>query len=758
MGFFQDMNPPKGGAFAPSLPLSLTTSTLGFHQHLAKQQLATTRSTFRTPRRTGAQLPWRRAQPSLTVTQPPSVNDSEQNDMNTNSFAELPEVPTPPSHIKPHLPDIETYKQLYNKSITDPDGFWLPIIEQFHWESGVSGFEKPYIDSNFNPRSSKVYTNFLRGATTNVCYNAVDKWALSEDTKNNIAYYCEGNDRDSRSAYTYLEVYEKVCAFANVLRDQLGVKKGDVVIIYMPMIIELPVAMLACARIGAVHSVVFGGFSAESLAGRIKDSNAKVILTAHSVGRGAKTIPLKKISDDAIRILKQDGFTVDHQVVVDGEKHPSDFNAGIDKDWDVLTALEKGKESAVEWVESEHPLFILYTSGSTGKPKGVLHTTSGYMVYSATTFKYSFDFHREQGDIFFSTSDCGWITGHSYVTYGPMLNGASQVLYEGVPNYPDAGRLWEVCEQYGVTQLYTAPTVIRALKGSAPPSEGTSSSDWVTKYDLSKLRVLGTVGEPINPEAWEWYFNVVGGGGRATIVDTWWQTETGGHCIVSLPIPGMKLKPGSAMLPFFGIEPVLLDADGKTQEKEGFLCIKNAWPGTLRTVYGDHSRMEETYFNRFPGFYMTGDGAKIDDDGHWWLTGRVDDILNVSGHRIGTAEVESAIVLHESITEAAVVGIPHKIKGEALYAYVTPLPGTDLNEELKKSIKNVVRKEIGPFASPDTIHFAPALPKTRSGKIMRRILRKIAAGGKDTNTDDLGDTSTLTDPGVVHALLETYGC
>lgn len=648
---------------------------------------------------------------------------------------------------------------------------------------------------------------------TNICHNAVDRWADDPATCNRVAFYCEPNHPDTPATLvTYGELRNMVARFAVVLRD-LGVQKGDPVVLYMPMVVELPAAMLACARIGAVHSVVFGGFSADALAGRILDSKARVVVSAHSVGRGLKTIPLKQIMDTAIDIVaaarapaslsKDNGgdefFKVRHHVVVraDHSQPPQDLqlpsNGGIDIDWDdACNAVSDtmAAESPVEWVPAEHPLFILYTSGSTGKPKGVVHSTAGYMTYAATTFKYVFDFDAAHGDVFFSTSDCGWITGHTYVTYGPLLNGASQVLYEGVPTFPDAGRLWAVCEKYGVTQLYTAPTVIRALKGAAPPTSSPPASDggkdvsstpssdqWVTSHDLSKLRILGTVGEPINPEAWIWYFDVIGGGNCA-IVDTWWQTETGGHCLTPLPIPGLELKPGSAMLPFFGVEPALLDASGAELQTsghgddhtQGYLVLKRPWPSTLRSVYGDHARMEQTYFARFPGFYMTGDGARRDSDGHYWLTGRVDDLLNVSGHRIGTAEVEAAIVMHAKVAESAVVAVDHPVKGESIYAYVTLLPqhtgalSSEMDEaekkrksELKKEIVQVVRKQIGPFAKPDVIHWAPALPKTRSGKIMRRILRKIAADGKKTDRGALGDTSTLTDPSVVDALLATHG-
>lgn len=679
-------------------------------------------------------------------------------------------VPAPPA-VTPWVPDFATYADMHAASLDDPDSFWNSIADQFEWspppDDATHAHSSPNgrapsatLAYNFDPTVEPVHVSFMRGRRTNICYNAVDRWARDPNRRDAVAFHCEGNEPGARTTVTFAQLADTVNRFANVLRNDLGVRKGDVVILYMPMIPELPAAMLACARIGAIHSVVFGGFSAESLAGRIVDSAAAVSVVAHSVGRGKKTIQLKQIADEAIDIAAAAGHVVRHQVVTGADAHSDDMNPQRDVSWESSLAAAR-PECDVEWVDAEHPLFILYTSGSTGKPKGIVHSTGGYMVFTATTFKYVFDYH--EGDVFFSTSDCGWITGHSYVTYGPLLNGATQVLFEGVPNYPNAGRLWDIVAAYGVTQLYTAPTVIRALKGAAPPpateeQPSPTADDWVLRTDVSSLRVLGTVGEPINPGAWRWYYDVVGRG-LCIIVDTWWQTETGGHCLTPLPIPGLPLKPGCAMLPFFGVEPALVDADGRELQgaAEGFLVLKRAWPSTLRTVHGDHARMEQTYFSRFPGYYMTGDGARRDADGHYWLTGRVDDILNVSGHRIGTAEVESALVMHASVVEAAVVGIPHPVKGEALYAYVTLMSGTEPSEDLRTSIRLVVRKEIGPFATPDTIHWAPALPKTRSGKIMRRILRRIAVSGHDTSEDELGDTSTLTDPGVVDALLRTYG-
>lgn len=673
----------------------------------------------------------------------------------------LPTKPVPDVARKSHITTLDEYHTLYTESVRDPAAFWTDVARTFTWQGG--DHHAPVLQHNFRPgEAGGVFVKFMDGRKTNICYNALDRW-VDAGHGDRVAFYCEGNERGRRTKVTYTEMLDMVERFARALQNRLGVRKGDIVVLYMPMIPELPAAMLACARIGAVHSVVFAGFSADALAGRILDCKAEVVVVAESVYRGKKLVPLKEIADKAIEIAMNKGHAVRHQVVA--ARPGSDgisgrMVEGRDLEWSKV--LESGNgDVPVEWVESEHPLFVLYTSGSTGKPKGVVQSTGGYMVYAATTFKYSFDYH--EGDVFFSTSDCGWITGHSYVTYGPMLNGAMQVLYEGVPNYPDAGRLWDIVQTYGVNQLYTAPTVIRALKGAAPPQneengKEMTSNDWVAMWDTSSLRVLGTVGEPINPEAWMWYYEVVGRN-KCAIVDTWWQTETGGHAITPLPIPGLALKPGSAMMPFFGIQPAILSAEGEELEgpAEGFLVIKAPWPSTLRTVYGDHSRMEETYFTRFPGYYMTGDGARRDNDGHYWLTGRVDDILNVSGHRIGTAEVESALVTHEAVAEAAVVGVPHPVKGEGLYAYVSLMSGVAPSEDLRKAIRTCVRTEIGPFAAPDTIHWASALPKTRSGKIMRRILRKIAANGHTTSTDELGDTSTLTDPGVIDALLETFG-
>ena len=589
---------------------------------------------------------------------------------------------------------------------------------------------------------------WFEGGTTNLCYNAVDRH-VEAGRGDKVAYFWEGNDVGEESVMTYADVQAAVCRLANHMRS-VGVKKGDRVVIYLPMICELPIAMLACARIGAVHSVVFGGFSAEALASRIGDSGASVLLTCSAVKRGAKVIDLHAIAAKAMDICADKGEAVKHCLLYDNERaaERSAFatQEGRDVWWQDAVATQPD-ECEVEWVGAEDPSFLLYTSGSTGKPKGVLHTTGGYMVFAATTFKYVFDWNAQQQKegVFWCTADCGWITGHSYIAYGPMFNGASQVVFEGVPSFPDAGRCWDVVDKYKVSAFYTAPTAIRALM-----REGDA---FVTRAKRTSLRVLGTVGEPINPEAWRWYFEVVGDK-RCPVVDTWWQTETAGHMLTPLPGVGPQV-PGSATRPFFGVEPVLLDDKGNELQGEaaGLLCIRNAWPSAMRTVYGDHKRYETTYFAPCKGFYFSGDGAKRDADGNFWITGRVDDVINVSGHRIGTAEVESALVLHPKCAEAAVVGVEHPVKGQAIYAYVTLMEGVEPSEELRKELRGMPRAQIGPFAGPDTIHWAPGLPKTRSGKIMRRVLRKIASN----ELDQLGDTSTLADPSVVDKLVSLRG-
>jgi len=621
--------------------------------------------------------------------------------------------------------DRERYEEMYQRSVSDPDAFWAEQADIF-----VDWFTPWNTVSDWNYHTGEI--SWFAGATLNVAYNCIDRHLPSRGDQTAIIW--EGDDPSVDAKLTYKELHEAVCRFSNVLKAR-GVVKGDRVSIYMPMIPEAAIAMLSCARIGAVHSVVFGGFSPEALRDRILDSDCRVVITADEGPRGGKAVPLKANVEKAL-----EGCPEVHTTIVvrrTGNAVPS----GGDRDvWYHEAVAEVPAECEAEPMAAEDPLFILYTSGSTGKPKGVLHTTGGYQLYAAMTHRYVFDYH--DGDVYWCTADVGWITGHSYILYGPLANGATTLMFEGVPTYPDASRFWQVVDKHQVNIFYTAPTAIRALM-----SQG---NDPVTRTSRSSLRLLGTVGEPINPEAWEWYFNTVGDA-RCPIVDTWWQTETGG--ILITPLPGATdLKPGSATRPFFGIVPALLDADGKALEgaASGNLVITGSWPGQMRTVYGDHERFVQTYFSTYPGFYMTGDGARRDEDGYYWITGRVDDVINVSGHRMGTAEVESALVLHSEVAEAAVVGYPHEIKGQGIYAYVTLMAGVAASDELRAELIALVRKEIGPIASPDVIQWAPGLPKTRSGKIMRRILRKIAAN----ELDNLGDTSTLAEPAVVSELIE----
>ncbi len=621
--------------------------------------------------------------------------------------------------------DAAEYDRMYRESINDPDGFWAKQAERF-----VTWFTPWETVSRCNYHTGDI--RWFEGATLNVAYNCIDRHLRERGDQ--VAIIWESDDPSVDRKITYRELHDEVCRFANVLKDR-GVRKGDRVSIYMPMIPEAAVAMLSCARIGAVHSVVFGGFSPEALRDRILDSDCRVVITADEGPRGGKAVPLKANVEKALA-----GCPDVHTTIVvrrTGNEVPSGGSRDV---WyhDAIAAASPDCEA--EPLDAEDPLFILYTSGSTGKPKGVLHTTGGYQLYAAMTHHYIFDYHA--GDIYWCTADVGWITGHSYILYGPLANGATTLMFEGVPTYPDASRFWQVVDKHQVNIFYTAPTAIRALmsQGDGP----------VHSTRRTSLRLLGTVGEPINPEAWEWYHRVVGDT-RCPIVDTWWQTETGG--ILISPLPGATdLKPGSATWPFFGIVPALLDADGKELEgaTSGNLVITQSWPGQMRTVFGDHERFIQTYFSTYPGFYMTGDGARRDEDGYWWITGRVDDVINVSGHRMGTAEVESALVLHEKVTEAAVVGYPHDIKGQGIYAYVTPMAGIQPDDALRKELVALVRSEIGPIASPDLIQWAPGLPKTRSGKIMRRILRKIAAN----ELDSLGDTSTLAEPAVVDELIK----
>ena len=622
----------------------------------------------------------------------------------------------------------QAYDSMYQRSIADPDGFWAEQAEKF-----ITWYKKWDKVSDWSYAQDDLHIKWFEGAQLNVSYNCIDRHL--EKRANQTAIIWEGDDPKNSKHITYKELHEHVCKLANVLKNR-GVKKGDRVCIYMPMIPEATFAMLACTRIGAVHSVVFGGFSPESLKDRILDSDCRVVITADEGVRGGKNVPLKANTDKAVARCPN----VHTVLTVKRTGGKINWNDKIDV-WYHDAMAGTAAECEAEKMNAEDPLFILYTSGSTGKPKGVLHTTGGYLLYASMTTKYTFDL--QEGDIYWCTADVGWITGHTYLIYGPLANGGTTISFEGVPNYPDASRFWQVCDKHKVTVFYTAPTAIRALmrEGDAP----------VKKCSRASIRLLGTVGEPINPEAWSWYYKVVGDS-RCPIVDTWWQTETGGHMIT--PLPGAtQLKPGSASTPFFGVVPAIVDpANGKIIEKteaEGALVITRPWPGQMRSVYGDHARFIETYFKQYPGYYFTGDGARRDKDGYYWITGRMDDVLNVAGHRMGTAEVESALVLHESVAEAAVVGYPHDIKGQGIYAYVTPVKGIEPSDQLKAELIEMCRKEIGPIAKPDVIQFAPGLPKTRSGKIMRRILRKIA----ENDLGNLGDTSTLADPGVVDDLV-----
>ncbi|CAB1427300.1 unnamed protein product [Pleuronectes platessa] len=665
-----------------------------------------------------------------------------------------------------HVSSFDRYKELYASSIERPDEFWGDIAKDFFWKTKHTG---PFLEYNFDVTKGEIFVKCMEGASTNISYNLLDRNVHERKLGDRVAFYWEGNEPGDELTVTYRELLQSVCRFANVLKSQ-GVKKGDRVSIYMPMVVELVVAMLACVRIGAVHSIVFAGFSAESLCERIMDSECSLLITADGFYRGDKLINLKVLADEALQKCRDKGFLLDKCIMLrhlskeaedtsqsppakracpdlQQEKqtgrikkaHPVPqvpWNPDVDLCWLSLTR-GASDECEPEWCESEDPLFILYTSGSTGKPKGVLHTVAGYMLYTATTFKLVFD--HQPDDVYWCTADIGWITGHSYITYGPLANGATSVLFEGLPTYPDVSRMWEIVDKYHVSKFYTAPTAIRLLMkyGSEP----------VKKFKRDSLKVLGTVGEPINPEAWHWYYNVVGER-RCPIVDTFWQTETGGHVLTPLPA-ATPMKPGSATFPFFGVVPAILNESGEELEGpgEGYLVFKQPWPGVMRTVFGNHQRFETVYFKKFPGYYVTGDGCRRDQDGYYWITGRIDDMLNVSGHLLSTAEVESALVEHEAVAEAAVVGRPHPVKGESLYCFVTLNDGLTLSRSLEAELKQQVREKIGAIATPDFIQNAPGLPKTRSGKIMRRVLRKIACDERD-----LGDVSTLADSSVVEQL------
>jgi acetyl-CoA synthetase len=629
---------------------------------------------------------------------------------------------------KAHV-DAARYDALYAQSIADPEAFWAEQAQRLDW------IKAPTEIKNTDFTLGQVSIEWFRDGTPNVAANCIDRHLATRGDQTAILFEPDDPNEPAQNI-TYTDLHRSVCKMANIL-ETLGVRKGDRVIIYLPMIPEAAYAMLACARIGAIHSIVFAGFSPDALSARVNGCDAKVVITADEAPRGGRKTALKANADKALLHCKDDVKCL----VVKRTGGQTTWVDGRDFDYNEM-ALEADDYSRPAEVNAEDPLFILYTSGSTGQPKGVVHSTGGYLTYAAYTHEVVFDVH--EGDVYWCTADVGWVTGHSYIVYGPLANGATTVMFEGVPTYPDASRFWQVCDKHKVTQFYTAPTALRALMGQG--------NDWVEKCDLGSLRILGTVGEPINPEAWNWYNDVVGKG-TCPIVDTWWQTETGGHLLT--PLPGAHAtKPGAAMKPFFGVQPVVLDPQSGEEihasPTEGVLAIKDSWPGQMRTVWGDHERFEKTYFSDYKGYYFSGDGCRRDADGDYWITGRVDDVINVSGHRMGTAEVESALVAHEKVAEAAVVGYPHEIKGQGIYCYVTLMNGVEPSDELRKELRTWVRTEIGPIASPDLVQWAPGLPKTRSGKIMRRILRKIA----ENDFGALGDTSTLADPSVVEDLIE----